>query len=108
MRESSALVPAEIVDFRRFSRMPISIIAAGFLLLVKRGSKGEIIGTAATRDLLAWLVLLDAALYLQEEEARYRSRIAERRGGEREETPPLYSLLDALNTFDRFRTQCDL
>ncbi len=47
-------------------------------LLGKRGFSGEIIATAATRDLTR-LVLLDAA-HLQEEEARYRARLHERRG----------------------------
>jgi metallo-beta-lactamase family protein len=47
-------------------------------LLNKRGFRGEIVATAATRD-LARLVLLDAA-HLQEEEARAHARRAERRG----------------------------
>jgi len=68
-------------------------------LLVKRGFRGEIITTAASRE-LARLVLLDAA-HLQEEEAQHRSRKAARRGN-RHGGGPLYSVLDALNTFDSF------
>ncbi len=69
-------------------------------LLVKRGFRGEVVTTAATRD-LARLVLLDAA-HLQEEDNRRRQRQARRRGRETE-APPLYSLLDALDSLDRFR-----
>ena len=47
-------------------------------LLVKRGFRGEIIATAATRE-LARVVMLDAA-HLQEEEAVYQGRKAARRG----------------------------
>ncbi len=68
-------------------------------LLVKRGFHGEIVTTSATRD-LARLVLLDAA-HLQEEEARRRQHHARRRGGEAG-AGPLYSLLDALDSLDRF------
>ena len=69
-------------------------------LLVRRGFRGEIIATAATRDLTR-LVLLDAA-HLQEEEARYLARLAERRGRDHDGATPLYSLIDTLNAFDRF------
>ena len=65
-------------------------------LLVKRGFKGEIIATSATRD-LARLVMLDAA-HLQEEEARHHHRHG-RRGGSRE---ALYDTMDALDAVDRF------
>jgi len=68
-------------------------------LLAKRGFKGEIITTSATRE-LARLVLLDSA-HLQEEEARHKSRRASRRGRETE-VPPLYSVLDALNCLEYF------
>ena len=68
-------------------------------LLVKRGFQGEIITTAASRE-LARLVMLDAA-HIQEEEARHRARRAARRGKE-EDIAPLYSMLDALNTQDYF------
>jgi len=69
-------------------------------LLFKRGFRGEIVTTAASRELTR-LVLLDAA-HLQEEEARYRSRKALRRHGQIPPDQPLYSILDALNAFDCF------
>ncbi len=70
-------------------------------LLVKRGFKGEIIATAASRE-LARLVMLDAA-YLQEEEAGYRSRRTARRNRKHlQENEPLYTVLDALNSLDCF------
>ena len=65
-------------------------------LLVKRGFRGEIIATAATRD-LAKLVMLDSA-HLHEEEARRHHRHG-RHGGVHE---PLYDTMDALDTVDRF------
>jgi len=68
-------------------------------LLVKRGFRGEIAATAATRDLTR-LVLLDAA-HLQEEEARRRQSYARRRGRS-EDGEPLYTLLDVFDTLDRF------
>jgi len=68
-------------------------------LLAQRGFRGEIITTAASRE-LARLVLLDAG-HLQEEDARYRSRRSQH-GSHAEETAPLYSLLDALNSLDYF------
>src|SRR5512134_2411057 len=69
-------------------------------LLDSRGFKGEVISTAATRE-LARLVMLDAA-GLEEEEARYRNRRAARRGREGAEVEPLYTVLDALNALDHF------
>jgi metallo-beta-lactamase family protein len=68
-------------------------------LLSKRGFKGKIVTTGATRE-LARLVLLDAA-HLQEEEARYQQRHKARRG-RRHETKPLYTVLDALNSTEHF------
>lgn len=62
-------------------------------LLVKRGFRGEIICTAATRD-LSRLVLLDSA-HLHEEEAR-----RQRHHGQPD--APLYDTVDALAAFDRF------
>ena len=65
-------------------------------LLVKRGFKGEIVCTAATRD-LARLILLDSA-HLHEEEAKRR-----RRHGQRgEKHGPLYDTIDALDSLERF------
>lgn len=68
-------------------------------LLQNRGFRGEIITTAASRE-LARLVMLDAA-HLQEEEARYRSRKKARHGHRQGETP-LYTILDALNATELF------
>lgn len=69
-------------------------------LLVNRGFRGEIITTAASRE-LARLVMLDAA-GLQEEEARYLNRRAQRRGRTTAAIEPLYTLLDALNALEYF------
>ena len=69
-------------------------------LLDRRGFKGEVIATAATRE-LARLVLLDSA-GLQEEEARYRNRRAARHGRPGTGAEPLYTLLDALNSLEHF------
>jgi metallo-beta-lactamase family protein len=67
-------------------------------LLVKRGFRGEVIATSATRD-LARLVFVDAA-HLQEEEAR---RQAARRRGEDHGREPLYTIDDALDCLNRFK-----
>jgi metallo-beta-lactamase family protein len=69
-------------------------------LLVKRGFKGEIITTAATRE-LARLVMLDAA-HLQEEEARHRNHGHAHHGKHSQERTSLYSILDAFYTLDFF------
>jgi len=69
-------------------------------LLVKEGFRGEIITTAASRE-LARLVLLDSA-HLQEEEARYHARKAARHHGHRGGAKPLYGVLDAMNCLDSF------
>jgi metallo-beta-lactamase family protein len=69
-------------------------------LLVNRGFTGEIITTAASRE-LARLVMLDSA-GLQEEEARYLNRRAQRRGRSVPEIEPLYTILDALNALEYF------
>jgi len=72
-------------------------------LLVKRGFRGEIIATSATRELTR-IVLLDSA-HLQEEEARrnalhrarrYRSGHGDANG------EALYTVLDAMSVFDSF------
>jgi len=68
-------------------------------LLQKMGFKGEIICTSATRE-LARLILLNSA-HLQEEEARYQERKAERHG-HNTDYQPLYNLVDTLSCFDRF------
>lgn len=64
-------------------------------LLVKRGFRGQIVSTAATRD-LARLVMMDSAR-LQEEEADRATRHPGR-----PRSAPLYGTLDALTAFDRF------
>ncbi len=69
-------------------------------LLRRRGFRGELIATAATRE-LARLVLLDAA-HLQEEEAAHRARRSQRRGRRVHDAGPLYTLLDVLDTMDCF------
>lgn len=66
-------------------------------LLVRRGFRGRILTTAATRE-LARVVMLDAA-GLQEEEAR-RAQRSNRRG--EAVAPPLYTLDDALHALDFF------
>jgi len=69
-------------------------------LLVKRGFHGEIVTTAASRELTR-LVLLDAG-HLQEEEARFQRRKSSRHGKHAEGGVPLYTVLDALNSFEHF------
>jgi len=69
-------------------------------LLMERGFRGEIITTAATRE-LAKLVMLDAA-HLQEEEAEWQNRRASRHGRKHKQVEPLYTVLDALNALDYF------
>jgi metallo-beta-lactamase family protein len=69
-------------------------------LLVKRGFRGEIITTAASRE-LARLVMLDSA-HLQEEEARYQARKAARRGTNHEAVQPLYAVHDAMHSLEYF------
>ena len=69
-------------------------------LLVKRGFDGEIITTAASRE-LARLIMLDAA-GLQEEEARYQNRRARKRGKSSRDIVPLYTILDSLNALEYF------
>lgn len=67
-------------------------------LLVKRGFRGEVVTTAASRELVR-LVVLDAA-HLQEEDARHG--VSHTRGQDVGRTETLYSQLDALNSMDRF------
>ena len=69
-------------------------------LLVKRGFKGKIVSTPATRE-LARLVMLDSAR-IQEEEAKYRLKKVRRKSSNNEEVEPLYDTLDALNSMDYF------
>jgi metallo-beta-lactamase family protein len=71
-------------------------------LLAKRGFRGEIICTAATRE-LARVVMLDSA-HLQEEEVRrnLRRNLRRRARADEPETEALYTVLDALSCLDRF------
>ena len=69
-------------------------------LLVKRGFRGEIITTAASRE-LARVVMLDSA-HVLEEDARRRSRKTARNGGDTGTTEALFSALDALNCTEYF------
>jgi metallo-beta-lactamase family protein len=67
-------------------------------LLGKRGFKGPIITTAASRE-LANLVILDSA-YLQEADAAQDARAATRIGAQA--APPLYTVIDATNALHQF------
>ncbi len=66
-------------------------------LLVKRGFRGAIVTTGASRELLR-LVLLDAA-HVHQEEALRHARHAGRRGAH-SAVEPLYTVVDALHTMD--------
>jgi metallo-beta-lactamase family protein len=67
-------------------------------LLATRGFRGEIIATAATRE-LARLVLLDSA-HIHEEEAKRAARKAS--PSDVASTEPLYTVADAMGSFSRF------
>src|SRR6478672_9349795 len=69
-------------------------------LLAKRGFRGEVIATSATRE-LARLIMLDSA-HQQEEDMRYRARRGGHDGASHDKNEPLYSTLDALNCLDYF------
>jgi metallo-beta-lactamase family protein len=74
-------------------------------LLVKRGFRGEIVTTAATRE-LSRLVMLDAA-HLQEEEARRRTHGHLHHGRHAHLAVPLYSILDSFRVLDFFGRTAD-
>jgi metallo-beta-lactamase family protein len=71
-------------------------------LLAKRGFRGEVITTSASRE-LARLVMLDAA-HLLEENVRHNTGRAGQVGASRDKdkNQPLYSILDAMNCLDSF------
>ena len=69
-------------------------------LLAKRGFRGEIIATAATRE-LARVVMLDSARLQEEDAAREERRRARRKGGDGD-GGPLYTVLDAMNVQEFF------
>jgi len=66
-------------------------------LLYKRGFRGEVIATAATKE-LARVIMLDAG-HLAEEEALHQNK---RLDPNESPIAPLYTVLDALNTMDHF------
>jgi class 3 adenylate cyclase len=70
-------------------------------LLVKRGFRGQIVATGATRD-LARLVLLDVA-HVQEEDAERRQRQTRRRGRE----PEIVDEIEQFLTGSRAQTELD-
>ena len=79
-------------------------------LLKKRGFRGEIITTAASRE-LARLVMLDSA-HIQEEEAAHRVRRLQRRHKknhklEKDLLDPLYTSLNVLDSCDHFGRRAD-
>jgi metallo-beta-lactamase family protein len=69
-------------------------------LLAKHGFRGEIITTAATRE-LARLVMVDAA-HLQEEEVQHHGQRSAHHGRHQHAPVPLYSNLDVCNVLDCF------
>ena len=71
-------------------------------LLVQRGFRGEIITTAASRE-LAKLVLLDSA-HLHEEDAKYLAKKSAKHHSAHHQAAsgPLYTIVQTLNSFDRF------
>ncbi|MEJ0097148.1 MAG: MBL fold metallo-hydrolase [Bauldia sp.] len=69
-------------------------------LLARRGFRGEIITTAASRE-LARIVMLDSAR-LQEEDMARRQRHQPWRREKGEDSAPLYMVLDAMNVLDFF------
>jgi metallo-beta-lactamase family protein len=69
-------------------------------LLAKRGFRGEVITTSASRE-LARLVMLDAA-HMQEEDARYHAPMGGHQGAAHKTIEPLYSTLDAVNCLNYF------
>lgn len=73
-------------------------------LLVKRGFRGEIITTGASRD-LAKLVMMDAA-HLAEEEARRKTHQA-RLAGSKDTIEPLYGMIDVFDALDFFGRRID-
>src|ERR1700730_8169050 len=69
-------------------------------LLAKRGFRGEIITTSASRE-LARLIMLDSA-HQQEEDVRYRARRVGQDSASKDDNQPLYSTLDAQNCVNYF------
>jgi metallo-beta-lactamase family protein len=74
-------------------------------LLYRQGFRGEVIATAATRE-LARLVIADAA-HLQDEEMQRRARLNQRHGGNHVPPKPLFTLVDASNSLGLFKRTAD-
>jgi metallo-beta-lactamase family protein len=74
-------------------------------LLAKRGFKGEIVTTTATRE-LARLVMLDSA-HLQEEDTQRRTRRHARQLDSKHPPGPLYTTLDAMQSLSLFGRAAD-
>ena len=70
-------------------------------LLARRGFKGEIIATGATRE-LARLVMLDSARLQEEDAERNKRRHVRHHGGDGDGEGPLYTVLDAMNVLEFF------
>lgn len=70
-------------------------------LLVKRGFKGPIYCTPATREVA--VIILEDSAKIQEEDFARALRRARRSGREREVREPLYTAADAQACFERFR-----
>lgn len=70
-------------------------------LLARKGFKGKILTTAATRE-LARLVMLDSAR-IHEEEAKYKNYKLSKKNNSASPVSPLYDTVDALNSLDFFQ-----
>ncbi len=71
-------------------------------LLVKRGFRGPIYATPATRD-LATVMLRDSA-YIQQQDARHLNKQRDAHGLDVDEAVPLYDEVDVLETIRRFHS----
>ena len=69
-------------------------------MLVKSGYEGPIYATPATRDLCA--VMLRDAAFIQQSDARFLNRQAEREGTDHARIEPLYDDEDVIETIGRF------
>ena len=74
--------------------------SGGLPMLVKSGYDGPIYATPATRDLCA--VMLRDAASIQESDARFLNRLAEREGSAAPPVEPLYADEDVIETIGRF------
>ncbi|HEY3777674.1 MAG TPA: MBL fold metallo-hydrolase [Rhizomicrobium sp.] len=74
-------------------------------LLARRGFTGEIVTTAASRE-LARLVMLDSARLQEEDSQRQATKLA-RRGADARPAAPLYTTLDAMQSLSHFGRTAD-